>query len=121
MATEIWSATVKSVGADAADMIDAGVYILFAEPVPPALSDMSIVHDQLAPADFELRAGDTFVMGDVEVTVDEVGSIAAKNLTDLGHTVIYLNSPGQKLLPGAVKATGDTLTPQVGQTIAFRR
>ena len=32
------------------------------------------------------------------------GDLANVNLTDLGHVVVYVNSPEQPLLPGAVKA-----------------
>jgi sorbitol-specific phosphotransferase system component IIA len=39
---------------------------------------------------------------------------------DLGHIVLYVNQPDQKLLPGAVLATGDIPDLKTGDTIEFR-
>ena len=40
----LWSADITAIGPDASDMIDGGVVILFGEPVPEALAEVSIVH-----------------------------------------------------------------------------
>ena len=51
---------------------------------------------------------------------DEVGDLANLNLTDLGHIVVYVNSPEQALLPGAVKASGPSRPqPTVGSPIVI--
>ena len=49
-----------------------------------------------------------------------VGDLATKNLDDLGHIVLYVNQPDQKLLPGAVLATGDVPDLKAGDVIEFR-
>lgn len=119
--SEYWTATVSKVGSETQEMFDAGVYILFGEPVPDALADISVVHAG-ARGTPEVVAGDAFRMGEATMTITEVGSMANKNLADLGHSVVYLNMPNQKLLPGAMKAAGDTVPhPQVGDTVAFGR
>ena len=61
-------------------------------------------------------------LGAAEYVIDEVGSEANPNLASLGHVVVYVNSPDQPLLPGAVKASGPELpTMSVGNPIAFVR
>ncbi|MFD2758277.1 PTS glucitol/sorbitol transporter subunit IIA [Gulosibacter faecalis] len=111
----IWSTTVSHIGPDTNDMIEAGVVILFGEPVPPALADVSVVHRDAVELERDFAAGDTFVLGDARYTIDAVGDIANKNLRELGHIVIYVNQPEQELLPGAVLATGATpVAPAVG-------
>jgi PTS system glucitol/sorbitol-specific IIA component len=52
--------------------------------------------------------------------VTAVGDLAAKNLEDLGHVVLYVNKPDQKLLPGAVLVQGTLLTPAPDQVIEFQ-
>ncbi|MGJ3509443.1 PTS glucitol/sorbitol transporter subunit IIA [Enemella sp. A6] len=118
--TTIWSTTVTRVGNEAGDMIDAGLYILFGEPVPDALADVSVVHSDASEIAREVKAGDTFVIGDLRYVVDEIGDRANTNLADLGHIVLYINQPDQDLLPGAVKASGpDPVAPAVGATITI--
>ena len=51
-----------------------------------------------------------------ELRIDAVGDLATKNLDDLGHIVLYVNQPDQKLLPGAVLATGDVPDLKTGDT-----
>lgn len=119
--TDIWSATVTRIGDDAPEMFDAGCYILFGEPVPDALADVSIVHDGAGQA-AEVRPGDDFWIGEDRFTVAEVGERANANLAELGHVVVYANQPDQKLLPGAVKAAGDGVPmPLPGLTLRFTR
>lgn len=119
---EFYRSTVTRIGPDAKDMIDAGVYILFGEPVPPALADMSVVHDKAPGGQCDVRPGDSLSIGAVAVTIDEVGHLAAHNLEELGHSVVYLNMPTQKLLPGAIKASATQLpAPKAGDAIVFSR
>ena len=121
MSDEYWTSKVTRIGPHTQEMFDAGVYILFAEPVPDALAEISVVHAGQS-GDPEVRVGDEFRLGDVVMRIDEVGEIANKNLAELGHSVVYLNMPKQKLLPGAMKATGDSFPhPQVGDSVAFGR
>ncbi|MCG7428037.1 PTS glucitol/sorbitol transporter subunit IIA [Helcobacillus sp. ACRRO] len=116
----LWTTTVSSIGSDAQDMFEAGVFILFGEPVPPALADVSIVHRDASSAARDIAPGDVFLVGDERYTIDEVGEIANSNLTELGHVVVYVNQPDQELLPGAILASGaDPVTPAVGTRISF--
>lgn len=121
MTNQLWTATVDRIGEFTAEMFDGGCYILFGEPLPEALAEVSLVHKTREAPSRPIRAGDTLELGGVELSLDEVGDLANLNLTDLGHIVVYVNSPGQELLPGAIKATGASRPqPAVGSPIVFR-
>ncbi len=121
MAQQLWSATVDRIGEFTAEMFDGGCYILFGEPLPDALAEVSLVHKTREQPSRPIRAGDTLELGGVVLTLDEVGELANLNLTDLGHIVVYVNSPEQELLPGAVKASGPSRPhPTVGSPIVIR-
>lgn len=113
--------TVTSVGPEAGDMLAAGVVILYAEPLPDALADVSVVHrpEDRVP-DIVIGVGDVVSVGGHDLTVTAVGDIAAKNLDELGHVVLYVDQPDQKLLPGAVHAAGGVPEPRPGHVIEFR-
>ncbi|MDO5662181.1 MAG: PTS glucitol/sorbitol transporter subunit IIA [Brachybacterium sp.] len=115
----LWTAEITSIGPDATDMIDAGVLILFGEPVPPALADVSVVHRADAEPARDLAPGDTLRIGEAEFILEAVGEQASQNLRDLGHVVLYVDAAGQNLLPGAVHATGTLTAPEPGQTITL--
>lgn len=121
MASELWTATIDRVGEFTTELFDGGCYILFGDPVPDALAEVSIVHGTRQAPARQIRVGDLLLMGDIELRLDEVGERANLNLTDLGHAVIYVNSPDQPLLPGAIKATGSGFPhPTAGSAITFR-
>lgn len=116
----LWNADITAIGPDAGDMIDGGVVILFGEPVPEALAEVSVVHRTTTPLARDITAGDIFRIAGRDYTVDAIGERACANLTELGHVVIYVNQPEQELLPGAVLATGPELTmPAVGSAVEF--
>ncbi|MBK7819922.1 MAG: PTS glucitol/sorbitol transporter subunit IIA [Tessaracoccus sp.] len=120
MPTTLWSTQVTLVGSGAGDMIDAGVLILFGQPVPEALAEFSVVHEGATPLARPLQAGDTFHFAGTDYTVDQVGDRACENLVTLGHVVLYANQPEEALLPGAIKVSGPGyLAPQVGSVISF--
>lgn len=116
-----YQSTVTAIGPEAADMTAAGVLILFAEPLPDALAEVSVVHRPSQTLEgHEIGVGDTVAFGDTELTITSVGEIATKNLDELGHIVLYINHEGQKLLPGAVQADGEIPSVEAGQVIEFR-
>jgi glucitol/sorbitol PTS system EIIA component len=113
--------TVVEVGPEAAEMAEAGVIILFGEPLPEALAEVSVVHRPSQTLDgHAVGVGDTVVIGEQQLSITAVGDLATKNLDDLGHVVLYVNQPEQKLLPGAVHATGELPVIEAGQVIEFR-
>ncbi|MDO5644529.1 MAG: PTS glucitol/sorbitol transporter subunit IIA [Dermabacter sp.] len=121
MSAVLWSATVSHIGADAAMMMEEGVIILFGEPVPDALADVSLVHRGSGPATRDLAVGDIIAIGEAEYRVDAFGDLAVKNLAELGHIVLYVNQPELNVLPGAVLVTGpEAGAPSVGASITIR-
>ena len=116
-----YQSTVVDIGPEVAEMAAAGVFILFAEPLPEALAEVSVVHrpSQMLEG-HTIAVGDIVAIGGQELTITLVGDIATKNLDELGHIVLYVNHEGQKLLPGAVQAEGELPVVEAGQTIEFR-
>lgn len=121
MTRTVWQSTVTYLGTDAAMMFDAGVYILFGEPVPATVAEVSLVHNGSADPFTPLLVGDVFRLSDSAVTITEVGRLANTNFEELGHIVLYLNVPDAELLPGAVKATGSLTPPAIGDPIVITR
>ena len=116
-----YRSTVVGVGPEVAEMAAAGVVILFGEPLPDALAEVSVVHRPSQPLQGRsISAGDVVTIGDCEVTITSVGDIAAKNLDELGHIVLYVNQSEQKLLPGAVNGTGTLPIFEEGHVIEIR-
>ncbi len=116
-----YRSTIVDVGPEAAEMAAAGVVILFGEPLPEALAEVSVVHrPSQTLAGRPIGVGDTVVIGGRSLEITAVGDLAAKNLDDLGHVVLYVNQPDQKLLPGAVHAVGDLPVIERGQVIEIR-
>ena len=116
-----YRSTVVDVGPEVAEMAAAGVFILFAEPLPEALAEVSVVHRPSQTLEgHTIGIGDTVVIGGQELTITSVGEIATKNLDELGHVVLYVNHDDQKLLPGSVQATGALPVVEAGQEIEFR-
>lgn len=116
--TTIWSSTVTRIGDDAPEMIEEGVIILFAEPVPDALADVSLVHSGGQKQSRDIAAGDVITIGEQSFEVTDLGELANGNLAELGHVVLYVNQPDQQLLPGAILATGPAVQiPEVGAAL----
>ena len=121
MTQTIWQSTAVSVGADAAEMFEAGVYILFGRPVPDALAEVSLVHNGPVSSFTPVEVGDQFCIAGSCATITGVGSLVNENLQQLGHFVIYLNVADADLLPGSVKGEGSLAFPAVGDRIEIRR
>lgn len=122
MAEVLWSTTVDYIGDLASELIEGGCLILFGHPVPPALAEVSLVHNNRSHSAAPLEPGDRVHIDDDVLVLDEVGELATTNLNDLGHVVLYVNTPQQRLLPGALKASGAALPkPVVGTVISIVR
>jgi PTS system glucitol/sorbitol-specific IIA component len=96
------------------------VVILFADPVPPALAEVSVVHRPIEPLSATIQVNDTVHLAGETLTITKVGEIAGTNLDQLGHIVLYVNQPAQRLLPGAVHAVGTLTLPRPEETVEFR-
>lgn len=114
--------SVLRLGDEAKDLIDGGVCIFFAEPVPDALAEVSVIHaPEEGPGD-DLREGDLLVIGGSSLAITAVGDLASENLRSLGHVVVYVDpAPDTTLLPGAVHARGTVDGPRPGDHIELHR
>jgi PTS system glucitol/sorbitol-specific IIA component len=116
-----YESTVLRAGDEAEIMIDGGVVILYADPIPDALESVSVVHTPARGPDREIRVGDVFVLGEHRVAVTAVGERADENLRTLGHIVVYLDpEDGTALLPGAVHGTGTLGVPVAGDVLSLQ-
>jgi glucitol/sorbitol PTS system EIIA component len=115
-----YESTVLRSGAEAADMVDGGVVILYADPIPDALESVSVVHGPATGPSREIRAGDVFSLGGERVELVAVGERASENLRTLGHIVVYLNpDESMALLPGAVHGVGTVSVPASGARLSL--
>ncbi|NIJ13490.1 PTS system glucitol/sorbitol-specific IIA component [Saccharomonospora amisosensis] len=115
-----YESTVLRAGNEAGDMVEGGVVILYADPIPDALESVSVVHGPAKGPEREIRPGDVFSLGEQRVELVAVGERAHENLCTLGHIVVYLNpDEGTSLLPGAVHGRGTVTVPAAGVRLAL--
>ncbi|MGW3963572.1 PTS glucitol/sorbitol transporter subunit IIA [Amycolatopsis sp. NPDC005003] len=118
--TVYYESTILRSGAEAQDMVDGGVVIFYADPIPDALEEVSVVHAPAAQPSREVRVGDIFRLGEAEIELIAVGDRADENLRTLGHIVVYLNpDEGTTLLPGAVHGRGSVSLPVAGARLSL--
>jgi len=118
--TVYYESTILRAGEEAGDMVQGGVVILYADPIPDALESVSVVHSPAAAPVREVRVGDVFRIGEEEVELTAVGERAHENLATLGHIVVYLNpDEGTSLLPGAVHGRGSVSVPVAGARLSL--
>jgi PTS system glucitol/sorbitol-specific IIA component len=118
--TVYYESTILRSGVEAQDMVDGGVVILYADPIPDALEEVSVVHAPVATPEREVRVGDVFRIGEEEIELIAVGERADENLRTLGHIVVYLNpDEGTTLLPGAVHGRGSVSLPVAGAKLSL--
>jgi glucitol/sorbitol PTS system EIIA component len=116
-----YESTVLRSGNEAELMIEGGVIILYADPIPDALESVSVVHNAARGPDRSIQVGDVFVLGDHRVELTAVGERADENLRTLGHIVVYVNPDDDtSLLPGAVHGTGTIGVPAAGAVLSLR-
>ncbi|GLY70621.1 PTS glucitol/sorbitol transporter subunit IIA [Amycolatopsis taiwanensis] len=115
-----YESTILRAGEEAPDMLDGGVVILYADPIPDALESVSVVHSPAGAPEREVRVGDVFRLGEEEVELIAVGDRAHENLKTLGHIVVYVNpEEGTQLLPGAVHGRGTVSLPSAGAKLSL--
>ena len=61
MAQQLWSATIDRLGEFTAELFEGGCYILFGEPLPEALAEVSIVHTTRQAPTRPIAAGDSIL------------------------------------------------------------
>ena len=112
-----YRSTVVRIGVEVPEMLAAGTVIFFADPVPEALEEVSIIHSPELTTGRLLKVGHVVRVGAYTLTVRAVGDLVSGNLHELGHLVLYCDGAAEPLLPGAVHVDPVQLSPAVGDVI----
>lgn len=80
------------------------IVILFGPEAPKELREMAVIHKFEELTEEPLKEGGTIHFDDEVFTITAVGSLANKNLKELGHISIYFQEPMEEVLPGAIFA-----------------
>lgn len=107
---------ITAVGKDARTFLYSNKsFILMDENLRPNLADMVVQHTVSELAE-EIAVGDKMQVGNIDFTVEKVGSTVNANLREGGHCTIVVNGnanmPGQILVKGSViprLREGDTI------------
>lgn len=117
-----FTSSVVRLGEEAPEMIGGGIMILFAEPLPDELADVSVIHAPDGELAEPIGTGDLLRVGESTLTITAVGERAAENLRSLGHLVVYVDPDAStSLLPGAVHAHGELTVPERATVIELSR
>ncbi len=94
---------LTAVGPDAADLLDGGILILFADGAPPELAEVSVLHRVAeGPSPDAPRVGATLTIGGVAAELTAIGALAWAKIADMGHVVINFDGAVQGGRPGEI-------------------
>ncbi len=94
---------VTEVGVEVADLLDGGVLIFYAHGAPPALAEVSILHQvQDEIVDHVPAVGSVIKLGDLQTRVTAIGDTAWHKVKELGHVVINFNASSTAERPGEI-------------------
>jgi len=92
---------VTEIGEEVADLLDGGVLILYAHGAPPALADVSVLHQvQDEIIGHKPPVGSIIKLGDLQTKVTAIGDTAWHKVKELGHVVINFNASSTAERPG---------------------
>lgn len=117
---------ITAVGPDAADLVEGGVVILFAEGAPAELAEVSVLHRVAeGPLDEAPELGAEILVGDVSAILTGLGDRAWDKIRDIGHVVINFNDSDTPDRPGeicasAVNSSALVQAMQSGKEIVIR-
>lgn len=94
---------VTAVGDEVADLLDGGVLVLYADGAPPALAEVSVLHQvQDEIVGHTPSVGDALNLGSVHTRITSVGESAWRKVKELGHVVINFNGAPNAERPGEI-------------------
>jgi len=94
---------VTEIGEEVADLLDGGVLILYAHGAPPALAEVSVMHQvQDEVIGHTPSVGSTVRLGDLQTTITAIGDTAWLKVKELGHVVINFNASAKAERPGEI-------------------
>lgn len=104
--SNLYRTTIREIGPEAPDLLEAGMLILFQVGAPPELAEVSVLHEpDAAPAGAPV-SGDRMMIGASSFTITAVGDTAWKKVTDMGHVVLNFNGGNGQGRPGEIAVDG---------------
>ncbi|WP_428391633.1 PTS glucitol/sorbitol transporter subunit IIA [Lichenicoccus sp.] len=102
MMDTLYSTTIREVGAEAGDLLDAGVLILFAVGAPPELAEVSVLHEAAGSPGACPEGGDALRIADQNFCITAVGETAWQKIAEIGHVVFSFNGLAVAERPGEI-------------------
>lgn len=103
--TLLLKTVVTEVGPEAADLLEGGVLILFAEGAPPELAEISVLHKvEEGPSGTAPHVGAELSVGGVSTVLTGLGPLAWTKVREIGHVVINFNGEDVPERPGEICA-----------------
>jgi glucitol/sorbitol PTS system EIIA component len=102
---EYFRTRVTHVGAEALELVEGGMLILFADGASAELAEVSVLHRvEKAPAEVSPAVGAELSVGGVSARLTAIGGAAWKKIGDIGHVVINFNGADSTPRPGEICA-----------------
>ncbi len=100
--TILYRTTIRDVGAEAPDLLDQGILILFAAGAPPELAEVSVLHEVDGAAAAAPAPGDAVQIGADRFRITAVGNTAWQKVSEIGHVVFSFNGAAVAERPGEI-------------------
>ncbi len=98
----LFRTTITAIGAEAGELIEAGVLILFQNGAPPELAEVSVLHDNASRIGRVPVGGDIVRIGAAEFRITAVGETAWQKVADIGHVVFGFSGAQVAERPGEI-------------------
>ena len=96
---------LTAVGPDAADLLEGGILILFADGAPPELAEVSVLHRVVeGPSPDAPPVGATLTIGELAADLTAIGDLASAKIADMSHVLINFDGAAQGGRPGEISA-----------------
>ena len=96
---------VTDVSAEARELVEGGMLILFAEGAPPELAEVSVLHRvRQQPATSPPAIGARLTIAGIATPITAIGDYAWRKIGEIGHVVINFNGAGSTPRPGEICA-----------------
>jgi PTS system glucitol/sorbitol-specific IIA component len=103
--TEYFRTRVTKIGAEALELVEGAILILFAEGAPPELAAVSVLHRiEKPPTEEGPAVGAELRVGDVSARLTAIGDFAWRKIREIGHVVINFNGADFTPRPGEICA-----------------
>lgn len=102
----LYESTFVSIGTLACEALKDNFIITFGEVAPQDVAEYCFIHRTDISDCGDFVAGSVMTLGDYLYPVTAVGSVALRNLRDLGHITICFDGAGRAGLPGAIHVAG---------------